>query len=158
MCSTSQGALGDQKSEDTSPRHPLRGSGALRSLSASSASYRRSGPAPQTTVGRSWVCGPHSSSETAAYCAAGLPDGRVVLQHRLQSCAHSAPTMRASQAVMEVRQVIQGGKSTPRRCFEKPQGRSRYAWGSSRAGHCSVPFTRQRKSTKSVLGRGGGGE
>ena len=68
---------------------------------------------------------PPPSSGTAAYCGGGVPGARVVGNHWSKLRAHSAPTMCASHAVMEMRPMIHGGKSVPRRCFEKPPGRSR---------------------------------
>ena len=118
------GGRGGRRSKDMSPLHALWGSGAAGSHFVVSASHGRSGPAPQITVGRGWVCGPHPSSATAAYCVAGVLCARAVAYHRLHSCAHSAPIMCASHAVMELRATIHGGKSAPRRCFERLPGRS----------------------------------
>ena len=133
------------------------GSGAARSHSVVSASQGRSGPAQRIIVGRGRVCGPPPSSGKAAYCAAGAPGERVVVHHGLLSCPHSAPTMCASHAVMELRPMIHVWKSAPRRCFEKPAGRSKYGWRFSLVGPSRVPFTRWRQVTKSPLGRAGGG-
>ena len=144
-------------SEDTSPLHPTRGSGAACSHPSAAAFHGWSGPALQIMVGRGRVCGPHPSSGMAAYCCGGIPGARVALHHRSHSRAHSAPTIRASHAVMEPRLMIHSGKRASCRCFEKPPGRSRYGWGSSCSGHSRVPFTTQREAMKPLPGRGGGG-
>ena len=125
VCRRAGGARGIQRSEDTSPRHPVWGSDAAHSHSVVSASHRRSGPAPRITVGRGRECRPHPSKGTAAYCVAGTPGERVPAHHLLHSCAYSASPICASHAVMELRPMIHSGKSAPRMCFEKPPDRSR---------------------------------
>ena len=87
----------------------------------------------------------------------GGSGARVAAHHRPHSRAHSAPTIRASQAVMEPRPMIPGGKRASCRCFEKPPGRSQYGWGYSCGGHSRVPFTTRREAAKSLSARGGGG-
>ena len=123
--STRRGGRGARRSEATSPLHPVWGSGAACSSSVVVASHGRSGPAPQITVGCGRVCGLHPLSGMASYCGVGFPSARVVAHYWSQSRAHSAPTMCASHAVMELCLMIHGGKSVPRRCFERPSGRSR---------------------------------
>ena len=76
----------------------------------------------------------------------------------LHSRAHSAPNLRASDAVMEPRPIFHGGKRASCRCFEKPTGRFRFGPGSSCGGHSRVPFMTRRSATKPLPGRGGGGE
>ena len=144
-------------SKDTSPLHPTCGSWAACSHFFAAASHGRSGPTPRIMVGRGRVCNPHPSSGMAAHRCAGVSSARVVAHHRPHSRAHSAPTIRASNAVMEPRAMIHGGEWAFCGCFEKPPGRSRYGWGSSCGGHSRVPFTTRREATKSLPGLGGGG-
>ena len=86
------GRRGAQRSEDTSPPHPVWGPWAACSHSVmAAASHGRSGPVPQITVGRGRVCGPHPSSGRAANCGVGVPGARVV-------CAAAAPFARPLRA------------------------------------------------------------
>ena len=144
-------------SEDTSPPHPTCCFGAACRHSSAAASHGWSGPAPRIMVGRGRLCGPHPSCGMAAYCCAGAFGPCVVAHHRPPSRAYSAPTIRASHAVMEPRPMIHGGKRASCRCFEKPPGTSRYGWGFSCGGHSRVPFMTRREATQSLLGRAGGG-
>ena len=152
-----RGGTGVLTSEDTSLVYPVCGPEATCSHSPVAASHGWSGPAPRITVGLSRVSGPHPSSGMAAYPRAGVSGPCVAAHHRLQSRAHSSPTMRASHAVMEPRPMIHQGKRASCRCLENPPGRSWYGWGSSCGGHSRVPFRTRREATKSLLGRGGGG-
>ena len=152
-----RGGTGARMSEDTSPFHPVCGSGAACSHSFAAASYGWLEPAPRTMVGLGRVCGPHPWSRMAAYRCAGVPGPRVAAHHRPRLRAHSLPTIRALHAVMEPRPMTHCGKRASCRCFEKPPGRSWYGWGSSCGGHSRVPFTTWREATKSLSGRGGGG-
>ena len=115
-------------SEDTSPFHSMCGSGAACSHPPAAASHGWSEPARQIIVGGGPLCGPHPSRGMAVYCCAGVPGARVAAHHRPHSCANSAPTLRASHAVMELRLMIHGGRRASCRCFRKPPGRSRYGW------------------------------
>ena len=144
-------------SEDTFQVHPVCGPGAACSYSFVAASHEWSGPAPRIMVGLGRVCSPHPWSAMAAYHCAGVSGARVAAHHWPHSRAHSSPTMRASQAVMEPRPMIDGGKRASCRCLEKPSGRFRYGWGCSCGVHSRVPFTTRREATKSLPGRGGGG-
>ena len=144
-------------SQDTSPLHPTCASGAACSHPSAAASHGWSGPAPRIMVGLGRVCGPHPSSGMAAYCCAGAPGARGAAHHRPYSRAHSAPTIRASHAVMDPRPMIHGRKRASCRCFEKPPGRSRYGWGPSCGGPSRVPFMTRREATKRLPGREGGG-
>ena len=154
---TMRGGTGARMSEDTSPFHPVCGSGAACSHSFAAASDGWSGPAPRTMVGLGRVCGPHPSSGMAAYCCAGVSGARVAAHYRPHSRAPCSPTIRASHAVMKPPPMIHCGKRASCRCFEKPPGRSRYRWGSSCGRHSRVPFTTRREAIKSLSGRGGGG-
>ena len=125
-CSTSRGGGGGfRKSKDRSPRHPVREFGAVRSQAAALALHGRSEPAPLIVLCRGRVCGAHPFSGMAAYRSVAASGERVVRHHWLHSWAQFAPTMHASQAVMELRPMIHGGKSAPRRCPENALGRSR---------------------------------
>ena len=115
-----RGGTGVLTSEDTSPVHTVCGPGAACSHSPVAASHGWSGPAPRITVGLGRVSEPHPSSGMAAYRCAGVSGARVAAHHRLHSRAHSSPTMRASNAVMEPRPMIQGGKMASCRCFKNP--------------------------------------
>ena len=68
-----------------------------------------------------------------AHCGVGVSGACAVGHHRLHSRAHSAPTMCASHAVMELRRMIHDWKSAPRRWLEKPPGRSWWGCGVGRA-------------------------
>ena len=152
-----QGGTGVLTSEDTSPVHPVCGPGAACSHSPVAASHGWSGPAPRITLDLGRVSGPHLPSGMAAYRCAGVSGARVAAQDRPHSRAHSSPTMRASNAVMEPRPMIHAWKRASCRCLEKPPGGSWYGWGPSCGAHSRVPFTTRRGAMKSLSGRGGGG-
>ena len=152
-----RGGTGVLTSEDTSPVHPVCGPGAACSRSPVATSHGWSGPAPRITVGLRRVSGPNPSSGMTAYRCAGVSGVRVAAHHRLNSRAHSSPTMHASHAVIEPRPMIHGGKKASCRCFEKPPGRSWYGWGPSCGRPSRVPFTTRKEATKSLSGGGGGG-
>ena len=121
-CGTSQGGGAPGGARTRRLARTVWGSSAACSQSVVSASHGRSGPAPLITVGRGRVCGSHPSSGTAAYYAAGVLAESVVVHHLLHSRVHSAPTMCASHAVMELRPMIHRWKSAPRRCFWETPG------------------------------------
>ena len=125
-------------------------------------------PSPRPTGGQ---VRPRGSRWVSTGCPPPIPRAgwqRIAVQgspgrawrrtHRLHPRAHSSPTMRASHAVMEPRPMIHGGRRASCRCFKNPPGRSWYGWGPSWGRHSRVPFTTQREPTKSLSGRGGGGE
>ena len=122
--STRRGGRGARRSEDTSPLPPAWGSGAACSHSVAAAPHGRSGPALQIPVGWAGCVAPIPRVRWQRTAVWEFPV-RVVAHHPSHWGAHSAPTMCASNAVMELRPMIHSGKTPPRRCFEKPLGRSR---------------------------------
>ena len=107
-----------------SARHIVWGAGATHSHSSVSASHGRSRPALPILLDRSVVCDPPSLGGKVVYCSADVSAGRGTTRRRFDSCGQSAPMMRASLAVIELRPVIYGGTSMLCSCLEEQPGRS----------------------------------